>query len=793
MHRLSASALLAAAALSTGLSAFAETDSLIVELDELAVVAAADTAANLRATRAGTLSLAPGEAVRSAAMLTRPEMDAFAVRRVEDLVPLVPGISVPARFGVATVPNLRGDVAETFINGQRRSGNLFGFRPSYHSMEAIEIVRGPGNVVLGPGSKTGGLINFIPLAAAETTRPTGELSLRLGTWVPSGGGSYRDAEIGLRQRGEIGPAWSWQFAYAGQWNETFYHRNDGRDDFQELFLSLLWNPLPSRKVEMFFQYQWSAAPQTLGVNRPDNDLLRRNLYFTGEPDPTFVPPDDLGIFTPGVVDPGLLVPGPEDRTRIDRRDILLSQDDYANANAFYAQTIWTEELASGDRLINRTLVDHAHRRKRNGFLYLERATQWTFENRTEWLWQPDAGDGWSAVSGATIRYEERLGFTNYWNEFAYAFDITAGREFDTLARFPAFIAPGAVDGPDGQPYYSPQSPFATPETSDSRLTNLALFVRPEWQITEGLRLVTGVRGDLLRARARNPLPPPGVAPVRARASNETVGFEGALHYQRGPAAHYLAFNLMSAVGGNTVSDGLNLYVEEGIRAEDLDNRSRLWEMGGRYSLGGGDLSAGWTLFRQTRVRRDFFGPSDVESKGVELESAWSPVGARWRIFANAAYVDAHYKNASPAEFGGSSIGNVFAPGTGPEGLGNGLGYIGGFFLNSLPPGNYRFPGHSRWQVSTGLSHRLTNNLTANVWWVWRSEQDGNLRREFTLPAQNEGNLSLTWERAADRFSLDIFNLGNSSNWRHNGDTFFNNQFVARELPRRIQLRYTRHW
>lgn len=764
----------------------------IVELREFVVTGAGGPIAE--ASPAATLTAGPS--ARGGVFLGVDTLTGFAVTRVEDFDAFVPGLQTPARFGVATVPNIRGDAAETYVNGQRRSGNLFGFRPSFAALAAIEIVKGPGDVVMGPGSKTGGTMNLIhrnPLAMEG-----GEASaagVRIGTWVPSGG-SYRETEWHLRSGFGLGGAVPARavFTWSGRESETWFKRNGGRDDYQALHFALGLEPSERVRWTLFFEYQWSSAPQTLGVNRPSRDLIRENRYITGDPDPEIGRGHPPGPLDPGVADPGLLNPGPEDVVDLDPRAVLMSEGDYGNTNAWMGQSI-VEVGTGGDwDWVNRTLVDHAKRRKENGFLYLERARQLTFENRLEATLDRSAAPlPWTLLSGGTLRHEFREGFTNYWNEFAYAFDISEGTRFDARERFAEYLAPGAIEGPGGDPFYAPTSPLPTPETARSRVWNFAAFARPEMEIAENWHLSVGARGDLYRARVREALAPEGAEPLSESGSVATAGYEIALRHRGEAFSAHLLWNSMHAFAGNTVSDGINLYPGEGMREEDFKNRTKLLEGGARRSFASGRVHTGVVAFWQERVRREFFGPNDIRAKGVEMDLDVRAESLPVRFFANAAYLDARYIQSAPAEFGGGSIGNVYARGAGPEGLGTGFGYIGGFFLNSLPPADYRLPGVSRWTINGGAVWRVADPVEVRLWWRWQSEQDGNLAREFRIPAQHEGNLSVAWMRSAWRLSLDLLNLTDERNWIHNGDTFFNNMFLSRALPRRVQVRFDHAW
>ena len=250
--------------------------------------------------------------------------------------------------------------------------------------------------------------------------------------------------------------------------------------------------------------------------------------------------------------------------------------------------------------------------------------------------------------------------------------------------------------------------------------------------------------------------------------------------------HYTTYGQHRGIAGNTVGDGINLHAPGELHADDFRNRSILLEWGGGWRPVD-DLQLRWALFDQQRTRPEFFGSADLQVRGVELETE-AALGEATLVTATFTLLDARYDQSSPAEFGGGSLWNVYAPGAGPTSDGNGLGYIGGFFLNSLPPGDYQLPGLSRWQVTLGLRHRVDEHWLLQVWGTLQGRQRGNLAGEYTIPTQMEWNAALTY--TAGRWDIQVVarNLLDADNWLHNGDTFFDQMLVSRNEPLRMEGR-----
>jgi len=101
------------------------------------------------------------ETPRAVSTITQALMRERGIEGVREFVVYAPGSYAPAAYGKATIPNLRGDLAETFQNGQRLSYNNFGYLPSFNHVEAVDVVRGPGPAVYGAGFFTGGYVNYV--------------------------------------------------------------------------------------------------------------------------------------------------------------------------------------------------------------------------------------------------------------------------------------------------------------------------------------------------------------------------------------------------------------------------------------------------------------------------------------------------------------------------------------------------------------------------------------------------------------------------------------------------------
>ena len=708
------------------------------------------------------------ETPRGVSVITEALLRNRGIDSVAEMIELSPGAYSPSSYGNNTTPNIRGDAAETYLNGQRLSANIFGIDPSFNSVESIEIVRGPGSVVYGPGFESGGYINYV------TKKPRFEetftsLTLRLGTLVP-GHSSFLNGAFSIdHNRPLIPDKLALRISYDGKENDTFFHKNDGREDYQDLFLALSWKPNEKMSFDWNAQYIWQAAPQLLGVNRPYNGLIRDNLYLNGAPtDPAQIAPDFFSIRThvTGVTD-------------FQPEQTLLSRGDFSNANMFRTQLIATFQPSPGWKIVNRTLVETINRRRHHEFSYTEYVRQFTFENRTEAHGSfRFLGFEQEGIAGFTLRYEERKAYMNYFNYYPYAYDITGDVTFRAEDLFGLYGQPG----PGGRLFFGAEE--GLPETTHSKLWNPAIFWQQELDLSDRLSLLCGLRGNAYFADVTDPLPPAGAtAAWNDRHDYYSAGFNASLSYRPSSSLSlYGTFNRTHAVNGS--SGGGAIRLDDGqLDKEDFRTRSDLYEIGLRLGLMEDHLYLSATAFRQDRNRSELGGGrSGIRVRGVEFEAVYQP-SERFHLLANLAYSLGNYRNASPFVLGGIDLNGLYEIGA-PQAAAPDPALIGPD--GQVIPGNYRISGFSKWTFNGGASWRWENGLGFRFWSRAQSSQNGNLLGQYAIPAQYSLNAALTLKKSSWEITLNFLNLTDERNWNHNGDEFGSNVFIARTLPFRLE-------
>lgn len=715
------------------------------------------------------------ETPRAASTISQALLRERGINGVTEFVAYAPGSYAPASYGKATVPNIRGDLAETFINGQRISYNNFGYLPSFNNVEAIDVVRGPGSAIYGSGFFTGGYVNYVtkqPKFTKETTA-----TVRVGTWVP-GGGSWLNSSWQIDTTAPFADGKSaWRVSYEGKDDDTFFSRHGGRDDRQDLFISWLRRASDTLTLEANAQYLWQSAPQLLGVNRPNQELIDHGRYYTGDL-------ADTGYSSAGAIDG--VIPGTS-WVDLPRDATLLSPGDFANANVYRGQFVATVALSPDQKLVNRTLVERVDRRRYHSFEYIEYAEQWTFENRTEWHAALELGGlAHQIVGGATLRWEERAGYTNYFNEYFFQYDLTrANPVFSHANDYPNSYYPGFA-GPGGRLFF-PAS-YGSPETTKSTLWNPALFLQDEIKLTETFSLLAGLRGDGFLARARDPISDGSGTPEWADKNDDAaLSWNASALFKPAPKVSlYATYQRAVAVHGNVTGGGIMLKDDGNGRGiidrDDFKNLSRLVEVGAKLALLDNKLYVGGALYDQRREEVELGGDiKNLRMRGAEFELVYQP-DTKLNATLNAAYIDGHFENSSASQAGGTSLYNLYAAGEGPGGLGNGLG----FQWDKLPRGDYRIPGLSRLVVNSSVSYRFDSGFGGGLGGSWQSEQSGNLLDEYHIPSQVFLNAFVFYRQPRWEVNIDLLNVLDRRNWIHNGDNYSNNVLVFQDLPLRLE-------
>lgn len=686
---------------------------------------------------------------RAATTLTPALIAEQGIDRLPDLVAFTPGAYAPASYGLLTTPVIRGDTAESYANGQRLSYNNYGYLPSFNSVEAIDLVRGPASAVFGAGHQLGGYVNY------QTKQPSFEgaktvVTLRAGSWVPGSNDSFAHGSVQLDTTAPVNERLAWRLSYEGQGGETFYHRNGAKDNREDIFAALAWKPTAEVKVDANLHFFWQNTPETLGVNRVTQALIDHGIYES-----------DSGP-----------VKLPDDR-------VLFSHGDNSDAKIARAQVIVSDRVSPALELVNRALYERVDRGRYNQFEYTEYVVQNTFENRTEAHWNFDAlGHEQQAVIGGALRYEgvdSRVGYSNLaGGDYGY-FDITDPARIFSAAAAVSYPYFDQFVGPDGHLVED----AVNGNTVRSDVWNPALFWQQDMALTKTLRATVGLREDFYRARAHDLYPDSQIAvdnegrteafdPSDAASVNAFSQAYSLTWQARSNLSFYATHNRIRSSKGSVTGGGVDLSGGT-IDPEDFRNQSVLWEAGAKASLLDHKLFAGAALFQQDREERNLFGDKDdIRVRGLELETFYQPA-AGTTVFANATFQSGYYKQADI--------------------------YQAADLINyTTGVGDWALVGFSNTLLNAGVRHRFECGFGYGLNGRWQSPQNVNIATPgyplLKLPAQFSIDASVFYEAPRWTATVEVLNLTDEHNWVHNGDAFTGSALLSRELPLRVDGRLT---
>src|SRR5271163_1416248 len=119
---------------------------------------------------------------RSVSSVNKAWMDDRQVKNAMDFGQFSPGVYAAADYGIPGVPQIRGDEAQIYVNGQQIPYSRNSTPLSFNGVEAMDIVKGPGTATMGPqGNGLGGFVNFVS-KEPYFDQDHLDFSATLGTW-----------------------------------------------------------------------------------------------------------------------------------------------------------------------------------------------------------------------------------------------------------------------------------------------------------------------------------------------------------------------------------------------------------------------------------------------------------------------------------------------------------------------------------------------------------------------------------------------------------------------------------
>jgi len=747
------------------------------------------------------------------------------VMSVSDLSQLTPSSSNPSRWGITGTPTIRGDLAEVYVNGQRKLTNQNAFSPSFTGVESVDILNGPASVVDGPGSQTGGYVNFVTKAPYFDSFH-GQMYMDLGTYVP-GGQSYFNPGWGIDFGGPIIPnQLAYRFSYEGTGGQSYYHRNGIKNDRNDFYASVTWTPSSNFSVNINGGWLNTDIGEIDGINRPTQQLIDNGTYYTGIAISPFLTPP---AHTPGSVfyQPNTSGPGgfgavlyPTGTSHIYPFDTVASPLAKENVNDAYAQMIITINLTDDLTLVNRTYGESVDRFDTTAYQYTEYVPHnVVFENRTEITLRSTTNifgveTTNELLTGFSVRYHDSVSYGEFQNEYFNNYDVTQNPRtfvspvYNNPQAFSSMIPlgngffanPGTSRiGPNGNGF--PTGIYLTNgNTNRTHLFDGGLFLQDRIEFGKQWALLLGLRMDYLDAVASDPAPytdnvqAPGTKNGDAiKVVNPT--FTTSLNYKPTEwLTSYFTFDetygLDEASVYETGGVALNPNGNGSIPIQAMKNKSTLYEGGLKFNLLGSKLYIGIDGFYQERASTDQFGNiSNVEVHGVEAAGTYQAT-KNFSITANFTWSEGNFLSYTPNQ-STQHLGDAYALGFPVQSgvVGTGVGSPN-FTAHALPTGAYPLMGFPHFLFNTYATYVLPCGLGASLGIQAQSSQHDDFDNKITIPAQYQLNASIFFRQPRWEIRLNIDNLTDQRNWTITDGILEGNDLVVLNRPFSVSGRIT---
>jgi catecholate siderophore receptor len=735
------------------------------------------------------------ETPRSVNLISREELTAINIQDPRDFSKVSASSYTRSNFGAPTTPDLRGQTADTYVNGMRvaLSSNGNGLPWNFNAIESVNIVLGPATAVYGPSQYVGGYVDI------QTKKPYfDQFRGEVAGWY----GMFDQNAWMLDFGGPISKKTAYRVSYSGMDAGSYYY--DGFRRQQAIYAALTHQASDRYEIQFNNEFFWANYTENFGVNRPTRDLIENNRYITGvnnNPAPDFAAwPFGYGDSQGRAIDfgnvnvpagPAAPVSDPQNSRWItsgfpvvnrldlgptvdlDRRLRVLRPGDDSEGISYNGQVIQTFRPGGDYEIGNNTFFRYVRRETQSSYYYSEIIDpSWSLQNRTELRY---SGQKHSFNAGLDIRYQTVRAFNDFFTEPAAVWDITRDRNFINVfnsVNFPNPFTSVPVPGWENR-YY-------TPDNGDSGVSK-SLFVGPFWQhtfkLTDDITFIGGVRADLLATDFSVAWTnPAGAQRIQDSTSIILPSGNASVNYAWTKGINsYFTYNWSqnpagaTGNGGGITTQGNASYSNTALRTE-----AELFELGTKFAFLDDRLFFSVAGYEQTRVNVNTQTrlPSEFRTRGIELGAKFQPNRSFYTSI-NYSYMDSVVKyNGNGALF---DVGNTTF--TSPTDR---------FFL--LPDrGTIRRQGVPQHLVNLLADYRLDcgAGLTASL--VATGDIWNNVAGSLVIPAQYQLDLSVYYTHKRFDARIMLMNVTDQKNWSAPNAVYGNESIVA-ELPFNIQGR-----
>ena len=743
---------------------------------------------------------------RNVTVISREQLDAISIKDPRDFSKLTTSSYTGSNFGAPTTPSIRGQIADTLVNGMRKglSSNGNGLPLNFNSVESVNILKGPPSVMVGVSQYVGGYVDLIT-KKATFDRDKGALTVT----VDSEGMQKAEIDQNIVISNEL----AMRVSLTGE-DSTDYYWDDYKRQTTAIYAALTWIPNENYTLELNTEYFKANYTDNWGINRPSDDLIDNRTYVTG-------------IGTRGGYKDTIETTG---TTKIDRETRLHGDGDDSNGEYFSLQGIQTFTGNPDITIVNNSLFQFLDRDTYGSYQYSEVLKDNTrFENRTELRTdQHLAGLLHKLNFGLSISYQDVWAANDYYHEPANAWDLAnqsysdIGMTDSEVYGFNTFPISGEgsrgklSSTPGSTAYYNDSTSglntgWGNGDSNDSQTTTIGIFLQDQIELDENWLLLIGGRLDYVHVESEDPMfgdmirylreQNPGIDYSNVKRAKDThddfvPNFNAGLVYKLSDTKSlYANYNysesIPAGIGGGVPLD-IDTDTSSKLDEDGFDIKSELYEFGFKSTFLDNTLFYSAAVFYQTRTDQQSQG-SDIEinASGFETELIYQP-SRQLFVTAGYSYIDSTSNNGlsitqNPIDSVDSNEGiyeyNNFAefkdhdtrtPGL-PRNIFNGLV-------------SYNWTD----QLSTTLGFIVTSPITLGYNVSGEHTSSGEAITSAEIPWQYSADFGIKYETDRYAIKLSVLNLTDEENWGAVNGLYGNDSIYA-ELPRRYELAATIKW
>jgi outer membrane receptor protein involved in Fe transport len=625
---------------------------------------------------------------RSVSSVNKAWMDDRQVKSSMDFGQFSPGVYAAADYGIPGVPQIRGDEAQIYVNGQLIPYSRNSVPLSFNGVEAMDIVKGPGTAVYGPqGNGPGGYVNFVakqPYFDADHA----DFSATFGTWTS--GHSYGNPQYTLDIGGPISDKLAYRISYNARYGDEYYV--NGKDETQDVYAAFTYLATKSLKFEFWAQGFATRTNEDTGANRVTQNFIWNGGYIAGGTYPAtsgslayygydiYLPSDgNPQTNYPSGSDGAFVIVDPSQahNVKLPAYDSLVGPNDTARSKFFQGQLKSTITLSADSSIVNLAYYGLEHSNKFETYGYDEWVPRnLNLQDRTEFHDKFNLGSvANNLITGIDLRYQYVRSGDDYTSEpFSY-YDLSLPLN---NIFYPGFTLENNTWGSGlqipGHPGYSYE------EMQDTTIKDYAAFVQDDVQFTKNFSGILGFREDSINADTANPpLVEAGVNIADNPSSlypNQPINYYGyyslptPIYFNRGALYNYQAskddpsyflsliykltetqslyvtYDRVDAVHGQTNFGGIGSGYQGQAKVQtEIANVSTLYEAGYKGSFMSNTLYMGLAIYQQTKNEPAPPPPHSggavtpntiVRSQGIEFDAVYQPT-KRLSINANLTY------------------------------------------------------------------------------------------------------------------------------------------------------------